>query len=112
MKHLNKLELKYEKIFNDIYCRHIGIKSDFDYESLIKRWNLIEEEFLSKSMENEADNLILYKVLQKNQKLRIWDNIKKLLKNNESQEAIEAFKQNLKTDYDAKIEECKVIFLF
>lgn len=111
MKHLNKLELRYEKIFNDIYCKHIGIKSDFEYESLMKKWNLIEEEFLSKELENDADNLVMYKVLQKNKKFRIWDNIKKLLKNSESQEVIEASKQNnLKSHYEAKIEDYKVKF--
>ena len=77
-KHLNELELEYEKMINEIYRINIGLKSYDDVDILLSDWQKIEEEFLNKTDTQFGKR---YEILHKTKSIRLKENLKKLIKN-------------------------------
>ncbi len=105
-KFLNQSEIQLERNFNELYSKHIGLKSDDDLESLLAKWKSLEEEFLLSS--KDFDPSIKFSILHKSKTLRLSDNLRKLVKNSENRENLSELKESLKKDFERSLVEYKV----
>ncbi len=95
-----------EKIFNELYSKYIGIKSEDDLDSLLSKWKCLEDDYLINT--KDFDSNIKYLILHKNKSLRMGDNLRKLIKNLETRENLAEVKESLQRDYDRNLLELKV----
>jgi hypothetical protein len=77
-KHLNELELEYEKIINEMYRKNIGLKSYDEVDILLDYWQKIEDDFFNKTDSQFSKR---YEMLHKIKSIRLKENLKKLIKN-------------------------------
>ena len=105
-KFLNHTEFQLEKIFNELYSKYIGIKSEDDLDALLSKWKCLEDDYLINT--KDFDSNIKYLILHKNKSLRMGDNLRKLIKNLETRENLAEVKESLQRDYDRNLLELKV----
>ncbi len=117
-KYFNNLEIQLEKSFSEIYSKHLGLKTEFELETLFKKWKSVENEFFLSAKESKeshyesaSESIIKHNILRKNKNIRFFDNLRKIIKSFESPETIDSVKQNLKIDYENKLNEYKVNIL-